>query len=126
MLFRSLFHNKAGKLCGILTDGDIRRLLCSGRIGPDVRASDVMTTSAHFLAWAHSQEMVRLGACRSTDDLREILEAYAAEHHTPLGGWYQGHGWNHVLMDNVMPTRHDLDAVVPDIPVYLRRICGHV
>ena len=25
-----------------------------------------------------------------------------------------------------MPTRHDLDAVVPDIPVYLRRVCGHV
>lgn len=81
---------------------------------------------AHFLAWAQSQEAVRLGDCRSTDDLRGILEAYADEHPAPLGGWYQGHGWNHVLMDNVMPTRHDLDAVVPDIPVYLRRVCGHV
>ncbi len=53
-----LFHNEAGKLCGILTDGDIRRLLCSGRIGPDVRASDVMTTSPAYARAEDSSALV--------------------------------------------------------------------
>ena len=29
-------------------------------------------------------------------------------------------------MGGVMPTRHDLDAVIPDIPVCLKRVCGHI
>lgn len=30
------------------------------------------------------------------------------------------------LPPNVLPTRHDLDAVVPDRPVALLRTCYHV
>ena len=78
------------------------------------------------MAWAQSQETLRLGNCRSLDDLRHALHAYAAEHPSPVGGWYRGHGWNQVLMGGVMPTRHDLDAVIPDIPVCLKRVCGHI
>ena len=81
---------------------------------------------AHFLAWAQSREAIRLGGCRSALELREALRAFARQHPSPVGGWYQGHGWNHTLMDNIMPTKHDLDSVIPDTPVYLRRICGHI
>lgn len=81
---------------------------------------------AHFLAWAQSRETIRLGGCRSALELREALRSFARQHPSPVGGWYQGHGWNHTLMDNVMPTKHDLDSVIPDTPVYLRRICGHI
>ena len=119
---------EAGRIAAIGTTATIG-LRCDTKL-IDLKGRSVfpgfIDSHAHFLAWAQSQEAVRLGACRSLDDLRETLKAYAAEHPAPPGGWYQGHGWNHVLMDNVMPTRHDLDAVVPDIPVYLRRVCGHV
>ena len=119
---------EAGRIAAIGTTATIG-LRCDTKL-IDLKGRSVFPgfsdSHAHFLAWAQSQEAIRLGDCRSTDNLRGILEAYADEHPAPLGGWYQGHGWNHVLMDNVMPTRHDLDAVVPDIPVYLRRVCGHV
>lgn len=81
---------------------------------------------AHFMAWAQSQEAICLRTCRSLDEFRQALHAYAAVHPSPFGGWYQGHGWDQSLMGGTMPTRQDIDAVLPDIPVYLRRICGHI
>lgn len=42
-------------------------------------------------------------------------------------GWLQGRGFNEAMMaEGVMPTRHDLDAVVRHRPVVLTRTCGHI
>lgn len=43
-----LFYDEDKKLSGILTDGDIRRLVCSGRIVSGVLASEVMTVSPAY------------------------------------------------------------------------------
>ncbi|MCB9556965.1 MAG: amidohydrolase [Deltaproteobacteria bacterium] len=46
---------------------------------------------------------------------------------TPEGQWIYGRGWDHTLWtDGRWPTRHDLDRVAPNHPVYLRRVDGHV
>jgi predicted amidohydrolase YtcJ len=40
--------------------------------------------------------------------------------------WIQGRGWNQVLWPvNEFPSAADIDAVVSDRPVWLRRIDGH-
>ncbi len=55
--------------------------------------------------------------------LRQIAE-YADS--APLVGWIQGRGWNQVLWDpQTFPSASDIDAVVVDKPVWLRRIDGH-
>jgi len=55
--------------------------------------------------------------------LRQIAE-YADS--APLVGWIQGRGWNQVLWPvQEFPTAADIDAVVSDKPVWLRRIDGH-
>ena len=42
------------------------------------------------------------------------------------GEWIIGRGWNQAAWDPaVFPTKEDLDAVAPDIPVVLTRVCGH-
>lgn len=42
------------------------------------------------------------------------------------GEWIQGLGWNQSgWVDTAMPTRQELDAVSPDNPVILMRVCGH-
>jgi predicted amidohydrolase YtcJ len=44
----------------------------------------------------------------------------------PGSGWIEGRGWNQVLWPvREFPTATDIDAVVADRPVYLRRIDGH-
>lgn len=119
---------EGGRIAAVGTTATIG-LHCDTRI-VDLRGRAVLPgfsdSHAHFMAWAFSQEAIRLRECRSLEELRRALAAYAAEQPAPIGGWYQGHGWNHIQMGNVMPTRHDLDAVVPDTPVYLRRVCGHI
>ena len=37
-----------------------------------------------------------------------------------------GRGWlNDEWPDSSFPTKEELDAVAPDVPVYLKRACGH-
>jgi predicted amidohydrolase YtcJ len=44
----------------------------------------------------------------------------------PSSGWIQGRGWNQVLWPvKEFPSAADIDAVVSDRPVWLRRIDGH-
>ena len=41
-------------------------------------------------------------------------------------GWYRGLGWTAENLRGAAPTRHDLDAVFPNVPVILWRACEHV
>jgi predicted amidohydrolase YtcJ len=43
----------------------------------------------------------------------------------PAGEWLVGGGWDYTLGEGVLPTKEDLDAVVPDRPVFLVDIDGH-
>ncbi len=57
------------------------------------------------------------------DAVRQIAE-YAET--TPPSTWLQGRGWNQVLWPvKEFPTAADIDTVVSDKPVWLRRIDGH-
>jgi hypothetical protein len=58
---------------------------------------------------------------------QEILDAIAKAYKTAKPGeWIRGRGWNQEVWDPaVFPTKEDLDAVAPDIPVVITRTCGH-
>ena len=59
------------------------------------------------------QELVRLG--------REFLQGHTDR------TWLLGRGWSQErFADKAMPTRHDLDEIAADRPVYFVRVCGHV
>ena len=65
-----------------------------------------------------------LGGTKSIGELQSRLRGYAAEHRG--SGWIQGRGWNQELWaEKRMPSAADLDAVVPDRPVWLYRVDGH-
>lgn len=68
--------------------------------------------------------------CRAevTPDLEALLNKVkeAAAKHEP-GHWIRGRGYEDTrLPPNYAVTRHDLDRVAPQHPVYLVRVCGHV
>jgi predicted amidohydrolase YtcJ len=74
-----------------------------------------------------------LGFARSTLDLVGVKSLAAATKligdyadRNPNVRWIQGRGWNQVLWPvKEFPTAADIDAVVSDHPVWLRRIDGH-
>ena len=58
---------------------------------------------------------------------QEILDMVAEAYKTVQPGeWIVGRGWiNDEWEDAAFPSKEELDAVAPDIPVYLKRGCGH-
>lgn len=74
----------------------------------------------HFLAYARSLALVNLDGVRSKDEVLRMV-AERAEQLGP-GHWVMGGGWNNNLWSPPdYPTRHDLDRVAPENPVYLDR-----
>jgi hypothetical protein len=68
--------------------------------------------------WADVREATSVGAIQAA--LRE------AAARTPAGEWVRGWGYDHgALADRRHPTRHDLDAAVPDRPALLLHYSHH-
>lgn len=57
---------------------------------------------------------------------KEAVLEKCKSHQGRRGDWMYGMGWNQELWsDTAYPSAQDLDALFPDIPVYLRRADGH-
>ncbi|MEO7123733.1 MAG: amidohydrolase [Lacisediminihabitans sp.] len=81
---------------------------------------------AHFhpMMGGLERSMCDLGSATSARDCVEIVSAFAQRN--PAEAWIVGGGWRLDLFPGGVPTRHELDAVVPDRPVILRSADRHV
>ncbi len=78
----------------------------------------------HLLTGSIELGHAQLGEVQSFDALGEALRAFAAEH--PRREWLAGYGLPYlVLSGGRMLTRHDLDAVVSDRPLFVMAYDGH-
>jgi predicted amidohydrolase YtcJ len=78
----------------------------------------------HFATWALAQGEVRLEGTRSLEEavarVREALDA------APPGRWLRGRGWRSGdWSPPVEPTKGELDAIAPDLPVALMARDSH-
>jgi len=81
----------------------------------------------HLLPFGLGLSMVNLRAeeVRRLDEIRTRLRAAADA--TPKGQWVLGRGYDHAALDiGRHPTVAELDAAVPDHPVFITRTCGHM
>jgi len=78
----------------------------------------------HFASWALARRQVDLTGART---LAEALERVrTAAERVPPGQWVVGRGWDHSDWEGGrLPSRTDLDRVIPDRPVVLTRKDGH-
>ena len=79
---------------------------------------------AHVMGLGVRELDVNVAGIRSLEETVETVRRFAEDN--PDREWITGRGWNQVLWEeNEFPTAADLDAVVPDRPVYLTRVDGH-
>ncbi len=79
---------------------------------------------AHMYGLGFLSISLNLLGTASVDDAVDRIAAYAADN--PHSDWIQGRGWNQVIWPvRKFPTAADIDAVVNDRPVWLRRVDGH-
>lgn len=79
----------------------------------------------HLLSGADEIVGVNLRPARSEAEMADKLRAYAAR--LPKGRWIQGGYWDHEAWPSkALPTRRALDAAIPDHPVFVQRLDGHM
>ena len=118
-----------GRFLAVGSDDDIRSLRTSRSMVINLDGHRVLPglTDAHFhfRGWAMSRTRLRLAGLPS---LAAVVDAVAAAaEDTQPAQWVRGQGWNETNWpEQRFPTRHDLDAVAADVPVYLLRSDLHL
>ena len=77
----------------------------------------------HLRDGAISLERLDLFGLTTLDVVQATIADYAAER--PAQPWIAGRGWLYAAFPGGMPTREQLDAVVPDRPAYFECFDGH-
>jgi len=92
---------------------------------PDPMSIPGLTDAHYHLRGVGERELtLNLAGARSLAELQAQLQAWAEAH--PDAAWITGRGWIETHYDpSVFPARQDIDAAVPDRPVYLTRADGH-
>jgi predicted amidohydrolase YtcJ len=77
----------------------------------------------HVVGGAQELSDAELFQLDSVDAIQRTIAAHAAAN--PDAAWVKGHGWMYVPFPGGLPTRQQLDAVVPDRPAFMRCYDGH-
>ena len=84
----------------------------------------VMDAHIHLRSLALKTVRCDLGAAGSLEEALETLVGWASGQDTPV---LMGVDWDETRWPvGTRPTRNMLDERIPDRPVFMRRICGHV
>jgi predicted amidohydrolase YtcJ len=84
----------------------------------------MIDSHGHVMSLGFSALTLDLTAAKSLPEALAMVGAYAKAH--PERAWIIGRGWNQELWpEKRFPTAAELDAVVPDRPVWLGRVDGH-
>lgn len=78
----------------------------------------------HFQHFALSLQNIDLDRAPTRETALERIASFAATH--PVTGWLRGRGWaQDSWPERAFPTAADLDAVIPDRPIFLSHKSGH-
>ena len=82
----------------------------------------------HLLDVGRGLASVDLFGASGPADIAARCAAFVRAHAVLPGQAVYGNGWNQDLFagPHALPTRADLDAAVPDHPLLLDRVCGHI
>lgn len=79
----------------------------------------------HLMSVGAAKETVNLAPATSHEDLIKRSKEFLAAN--PGQPWLLGRGWSQERFTcKTLPTRHHLDKITTELPVYLFRVCGHV
>jgi predicted amidohydrolase YtcJ len=122
---------RGGSIAAIGNDADVREQ-ASGRAEVIDAGGGVVApgfVDAHVHAFDCALGSLKVSLLPPRVDRLDVLKRRLADRAgtTPDGGWVVGEGYDDMrLAERRHPSRLDLDAAVPDRPVIVTRVCGHM
>ena len=116
-----------GRIIAVGSDRDI-----AGDVGPSTRVIELrgrtvtpgfQDAHVHPVHGGLARLRCELHDTRGREDYLAVIAAYARDH--PDEAWIRGGGWYMDDFPGGTPRREDLDAIVPDRPVFLTNRDGH-
>ncbi len=124
--FSALMFDDAGRIVAVGDDSLVTEYPDASRLdgGGKTVLPGLVDAHAHLYSQGFLQSSLDLAGVDSLEKAVAQIQSYANDH--PRRPWLLGRGWNQVLWPvKEFPTSADIDAVVDDRPVWLRRIDGH-
>ncbi len=120
---------EGGKIASVGSDREVLRSAGKRTRLWDLRGAVVLPgfTDCHMHLITYGFELLsaNLKQARSIGEIQNSLRKKAAR--IEPGKWVLGYGWDQEKVEeHRFPSRFDLDAAVPDRPVCIFRICGHM
>ena len=118
---------RGGRIVAVGTEGEVK-----AHVGPSTRVVDLagrmvlpgfQDAHVHPVHGGLNRLRCDLRGARGREGYLELIAAYARAH--PDREWIVGSGWYMDDFPRGTPLREDLDAIVPDRPVYLANRDGH-
>ena len=111
------------------TTAEVRKLAGAGtRVidgGGKLMVPGFNDAHVHLISGAEEIIGVDLRPAKNEQEMAERLRQHASK--VPKGRWIRGGYWDHEAWPSkALPTRHLLDAVTPDHPVFVQRLDGHM
>lgn len=119
-----------GKITAVGSTEDVLNLATANTRKIDLAGRTLIPgfNDAHVHIWKVGHlltSMLDVRGIESIPHLQQQIQHFSANLRD--GQWFMGRGYNEAQMtEGRHPTRHDLDAVLPDRPAYLIRTCAHI
>jgi predicted amidohydrolase YtcJ len=100
--------------------------------GPDTEVIDAagrailpgfIDNHVHLMGGGRAADMADLRGAATLEEVQRRIRTFAAEH--PDSPWVEGRAWTYSAFPDLLPTRQQLDSVVPDRPAIMRGNDGH-
>jgi len=124
--FAAMVVDEDGRIVELLDFGDDPQseIQYLEDIGDQVVIPGFVDSHLHLMDLGLGTMVLDLSQAKSLDEALSRVAAYAAAN--PDRPWLLGRGWNHETWGmESFPTAAQLDAIVPDQPVWLTRVDGH-
>ncbi len=118
---------RGNKILRVGSNRDIKRLRRPQTTTVDAHGATVLPgfndSHSHLLSGGLSLAHLDLLEATTFDAIQTAITEYAAAH--PDRPWIRGRGWYYEPFPGGLPTRQQLDQLVPDRPAYLTAYDGH-
>jgi predicted amidohydrolase YtcJ len=118
---------RGNKILRVGSNRDIKRLRRPSTVSIDAHGAAVVPgfndSHSHLLSGGLSLSHLDLLGATTFEQVQTAIREYAAAH--PERPWVRGRGWYYEPFPGGLPTRQQLDALVPDRPAYFTAYDGH-